>query len=57
MSAHCPVVVGNVLIYRDNHHLTATYARSLAPFLSTALAGLRKKHFAGDKLRDVLPTR
>lgn len=25
----CPVIVGNVLVYRDRHHLTATYARSL----------------------------
>jgi hypothetical protein len=25
----CPVVVGNVLVYRDQHHLTATYARTM----------------------------
>jgi SGNH domain-containing protein len=54
---HCPVVIGNVLIYRDNHHLTATYARSLAPFLSAGLAELRRTHFAGDRLRGILPTR
>ncbi|MET8648987.1 acyltransferase family protein [Nocardia aurea] len=29
----CLVVEGNVLIYRDEHHLTASYARSLAPEL------------------------
>ncbi|MFD3593558.1 acyltransferase family protein [Nocardia sp. NPDC058640] len=29
----CRVVEGNVLIYRDEHHLTASYARSLAPEL------------------------
>lgn len=33
----CEPVVGNVLVYRDNH-LTDTYARSLAPELSRALA-------------------
>ena len=25
----CPPVIGNVLVYRDEHHLTATYARTL----------------------------
>lgn len=29
----CPVVIGGVLVYRDKHHLTATYARSMAPIL------------------------
>jgi hypothetical protein len=27
----CRVVIGNTLVYRDNHHLTATFARSLHP--------------------------
>jgi hypothetical protein len=27
----CPVVVGGLLMWRDRHHLTATYARQLAP--------------------------
>lgn len=35
----CPVVVGNVLVYRDNNHLTATYSRSLAPFLYQGIVG------------------
>ncbi|MFC4561722.1 acyltransferase family protein [Nocardiopsis mangrovi] len=30
----CPVVVGNVLAYRDSHHLTATYSELLAPLLA-----------------------
>jgi peptidoglycan/LPS O-acetylase OafA/YrhL len=34
----CPPVVGNVLIYRDSHHLTATYSRLLAPALEEAAA-------------------
>ncbi len=29
----CPPVVGNVLIYRHMNHITATYARTLAPML------------------------
>ncbi|HVY30429.1 MAG TPA: acyltransferase family protein [Polyangiaceae bacterium] len=29
----CPAVVGGVLVYRDTHHLTATYAKTLAPLL------------------------
>jgi peptidoglycan/LPS O-acetylase OafA/YrhL len=29
----CPPVVGGVLVYRDSNHLTATYAKTLAPFL------------------------
>nr|WP_281496722.1 acyltransferase family protein [Ornithinimicrobium sp. F0845] len=33
----CPAVIGNVLVYRDHSHLTATFARSLAPFLDEQL--------------------
>lgn len=33
----CSPVVGGVLLYRDSHHLTATYARTLAPELERAL--------------------
>jgi hypothetical protein len=33
----CPVSAGNILIYHDEHHLTASYSRSLAPALSRAL--------------------
>ncbi|MBB5917534.1 peptidoglycan/LPS O-acetylase OafA/YrhL [Nocardia transvalensis] len=33
----CPVVAGNVLLYHDEHHLTATYSRSLAPELERQL--------------------
>ncbi|MDR4534969.1 acyltransferase family protein [Glutamicibacter sp. PS] len=27
----CPAVVGNVLVYRDKHHISDTYMRTLAP--------------------------
>jgi peptidoglycan/LPS O-acetylase OafA/YrhL len=33
----CPLVIGDVLVYRDNHHLTATFAASLAGPLERAL--------------------
>jgi hypothetical protein len=33
----CPVSEGNILIYHDEHHLTASYSRSLAPELGRQL--------------------
>ncbi|MCM6774229.1 acyltransferase [Nocardia sp. CDC159] len=33
----CPVVIGNVLVYHDEHHLTASYSRTLAPELDRRL--------------------
>jgi len=33
----CPAVIGNVLVYRQGSHLTATYVRSLAPRLDEEL--------------------
>lgn len=33
----CPVVIGGVLVYRDKHHLTASYSRSMAPILSRSI--------------------
>lgn len=29
----CPVVIGNVFVYRDQHHMTATFSRTLARVL------------------------
>lgn len=40
----CPSVVGNVIVYRDYAHLTATYARSLAPWMMDALAPIVHSH-------------
>jgi peptidoglycan/LPS O-acetylase OafA/YrhL len=54
-AAVCPVVIGNVLIYRDEHHLTATYSRSLAPALELALEGLRQKKLSHGELDRLLP--
>ena len=33
----CPPVIGNVLVYRDAHHLTRTFSVSLAPYLEEDL--------------------
>ncbi|KPN22345.1 hypothetical protein AO716_03895 [Arthrobacter sp. Edens01] len=34
---YCPAVIGNVLVYLDNHHLTKTYVRSLLPVFEQRL--------------------
>lgn len=36
--ATCPAVRADVLVYRDGNHMTATYARSLAPQFEQSLA-------------------
>jgi peptidoglycan/LPS O-acetylase OafA/YrhL len=36
----CPAVVGNALVYRDTYHLSATYARTLTPWLGRRLPSL-----------------
>ena len=33
----CPAVVGEILVWRGANHLTATYARLLAPYLDQRL--------------------
>ncbi|HEY1177275.1 MAG TPA: SGNH hydrolase domain-containing protein, partial [Phytomonospora sp.] len=35
----CPVVVGNLLVYRDAHHMTTVWAQLLAGVLGRGLAG------------------
>lgn len=39
-SRTCRVVIRNMMVYRDNHHMTATFARSLYPYLRNRLAPL-----------------
>jgi hypothetical protein len=36
----CPLVVGNVLVYRDTNHLTSAYAEMLSPVLGASLPRL-----------------
>jgi peptidoglycan/LPS O-acetylase OafA/YrhL len=38
----CPAVIGNVLVYRDSSHMTATYAETLAPWLGRRLVALER---------------
>jgi peptidoglycan/LPS O-acetylase OafA/YrhL len=38
----CNPVVGNVLVYQDGHHLTATYATTLTSYLETKLDAANK---------------
>jgi hypothetical protein len=33
----CAVMVGNILVYRDDNHLTDTFARYLAPLMGAQL--------------------
>lgn len=33
----CPVVIGGVIVYRDLHHITATFSKTLGPYLVAAL--------------------
>jgi hypothetical protein len=34
----CPVIVGNLLVYRDDSHLSTPYSALLAPFIGAQLA-------------------
>ncbi|MFD7658727.1 acyltransferase family protein [Actinosynnema sp. NPDC059797] len=36
----CPAIIGNVFVYLDDNHLSATYAATLAPFLEAVLLPL-----------------
>lgn len=36
-TARCPVVVGDILVYRDSHHLTETFANWMTPVLEAEL--------------------
>lgn len=36
----CEPIIGDVLVYRDRHHLSATYAKTLAPYLEEKVDAL-----------------
>jgi peptidoglycan/LPS O-acetylase OafA/YrhL len=36
-ATRCPSVIGNILVYRDQHHITTAYSRLLGPLLGDAL--------------------
>ena len=37
-SDRCPVIVGNVLVYRDSNHITTKFAEVLAPLIDAAVS-------------------
>ncbi|MGC1213639.1 MAG: acyltransferase family protein [Micromonospora sp.] len=37
-ATRCPLVIGNITVYRDTHHITASYARTLGPQLIERIA-------------------
>ncbi len=42
-SRDCPVVNDDIIVFRDHHHLTATFAKSMAPQLDQALQRVLQK--------------
>lgn len=38
----CPAVIGNVVVYRDAHHLTETFVNTLAPYVEKELLKVMK---------------
>lgn len=46
----CPAVIGNVLVYRDKHHISDTYMRTLAPEFDQRLrAAMDKDHLESSR--------
>jgi hypothetical protein len=41
----CPAVIGDVLVYRNTGHLTATYAETMAPWFARKLRTAARGHF------------
>ena len=41
---NCSLVIGNVLIYTDDNHITATYSKTLAPFVQDELMPVLKRY-------------
>jgi peptidoglycan/LPS O-acetylase OafA/YrhL len=40
---YCPVVIDDMIVWRDQHHLTATFAASLAPAMDEQLVAILNK--------------
>jgi hypothetical protein len=39
-TGNCPVVINNMIVWRDEHHLTATFATSLGPVIDEQLTAI-----------------
>jgi hypothetical protein len=37
VDGRCPAVIGQVIVYRGQQHVTSTYMRTLAPYLEQEL--------------------
>jgi hypothetical protein len=55
-STPCPVVLHGMLPYRDTHHLTATFVRSLAPAFDVAIDAILRPAATTVAAREGLPT-
>ena len=42
----CPAVINNMIVWRDENHLTATFSASLAPFIEGKLIDILNKPYA-----------
>jgi len=40
----CPALIGNIIVWRDFHHLTATYSRSITPVFLKRISPLISAH-------------
>ncbi len=44
VDGYCPVIVGGIVVYRpDGHHITATFAHTLAPMIGDRLEGILRE--------------
>jgi hypothetical protein len=39
-TGRCPVVINNMIVWRDKHHLTATFSTSLGPEIDAQLINI-----------------
>ncbi|MBX3721520.1 MAG: acyltransferase [Turneriella sp.] len=39
----CPAVIGNILVYRDSHHITDAYGKTMAPYFDQVIRKLLLK--------------
>ncbi|RLQ85000.1 acyltransferase family protein [Notoacmeibacter ruber] len=56
-SEWCPATLGNVIVWRDTNHLTATYSRMLAPYLAERIDRVLAKLKGGPTLQTTLEVR
>lgn len=50
----CRTVIGNIVVWRDEHHITAHYAASLAPALSDRLERILRRPSSDDNPQELI---